>query len=165
MLQTCNSHRSSSKRYAQPMTENSEQKWRQERLTELARIKGGKAVLGRLLGFRDGAYIGQMIDGHRPITEKLIDKVQGLHGLGTWFFKDANQYQPPVAREAWPQAPKTPRECLDGLEAILAEIDPATRHEIGDLLNHFARGLRPATKEAIVAVIDGAGKEEQQKAA
>jgi hypothetical protein len=165
MLQTHNSQSSLSKRYAQEMSENSEQKWRQERLTELARIKGGKAVLGRLLGFRDGAYIGQMIDGHRPITEKLIDKVQDLHGLSTWFFKDANQYHPLVAREPWPQAPKTARECLDALEAILTEIDPATRHEIGDLLSHFARGLRPATKEAIVAVIDGSGKEEQQKAA
>ena len=147
------------------MSENSEQKWRQERLTELARKKGGKAVLGRLLGFRDGAYIGQMIDGHRPITEKMIDKVQALHGLGNWFFKDANQHYPLVAREPWPIGPKTPRECLYGLEAILKEINPATRHEIGDLLSHFARGLRPATKEAIVAVIDGAGKQEQQKAA
>jgi hypothetical protein len=47
----------------------------------------------------------------------------------------------------------------------LADIEPSTREELGDLLSHFARGLRPATKEAIIAVIDGSGKSAQQKAA
>jgi hypothetical protein len=70
-----------------------------------------------------------------------------------------------MAREEWVMPPRNARECLDALESILTTIDPATREEIGDLLSHFARGLRPATKEAIIAVIDGAGKSEKQKAA
>lgn len=164
MLKENKSQRSFSNRYAEMMGENSEHKWRQKRLTDLAREKGGNASLGRLLGFNDGAYIGQMISGHRPITEKLIEKVHALHGLSGWFVRDpivtvltAQESSPPPFRNA--------RDCLDSLQAVLANIDPSTRDEIGDLLSHFARGLRPATKEAIIAVIDGAGKSGQQKAA
>jgi hypothetical protein len=164
MLKENKSQRSFSNRYAEIMSENSEQKWRQRRLTDLAREKGGNASLGRLLGFNDGAYIGQMISGHRPITEKLIEKVHGLYGLSGWFDRD-----PAVtvltAREPSPVYFLNTRERLDLLEDVLTRIEPATREEIGDLLSHFARGLRPATKEAIIAVIDGSGKSGQQKAA
>lgn len=164
MLKENKSQRSFSNRYAEKMGENSEHKWRQKRLTDLAREKGGNASLGRLLGFNDGAYIGQMISGHRPITEKLVEKVHSLHGLGGWFLRDT--LAPALtAQESLPAPFRNARDCLNSLQAILTTIDPATREEVGDLLSHFARGLRPATKEAIIAVIDGAGKSGQQKAA
>lgn len=147
------------------MSESSEQKWRQQRLIQLAAQKGGKASLGRVLGYKDGAYVGQMIDGHRPITEKFIQKVHNMHGLGAWFIRDPIYPVAHTAQEAWGMPPRNARECLEALENILTTIDPATREEIGDLLSHFARGLRPTTKEAIIAVIDGAGKSEKQKAA
>lgn len=164
MLKEIKSQCSFSNRYAEKMTEIDEDEWRQKRLSDLAREKGGNASLGRLLGYNDGAYIGQMISGHRPITEKLIKKVHGMHGLGGWFIRDA-LVTILTAREAFPAPLRNARECLDLLEAVLVTIDPATREEIGDLLSHFARGLRPATKEAIIAVIDGAGKSREQKAA
>lgn len=146
------------------MEKNSDYKWRQKRLTDLAKEKGGNASLGRLLGFNDGAYIGQMISGHRPITEKLIEKVHGLHGLSGWFVRDP-LVTVLIAQESLPAPVRNARDCLDSLQAVLANIDQSTRDEIGDLLSHFARGLRPATKEAIIAVIDGAGKSDQQKVA
>jgi hypothetical protein len=164
MLKQNNSQCSFSKSYAQDMSESSDQQWRQKRIADLARLKGGNASLGRLLGYRDGAYVGQMISGHRAITEKLVEKIHALHGFRTWFLKEPLATAV-VAQDALITASRNARECLDKLGNILTEIDPATREEIGDLLSHFARGLRPTTKEAILAVIDASGKPEQQKAA
>lgn len=59
--------------------------WRKVRLKALADNFGGNAPLGRALGFKDGAYIGQMISGHRPITEKTVAAVSALPGLKRWF--------------------------------------------------------------------------------
>lgn len=66
------------------MMQDKEQ-WRRERLALLAVAKGGKAALGRLLGYKDGAFVGQMIDGHRAITEKTITAAEGLPGARHWF--------------------------------------------------------------------------------
>jgi hypothetical protein len=93
----------------------------------------------------------------------LSIKVQAMHGLRGWFMKESPAQMTPENAEI--TAPGCARECLDKLETILSRIDPATREEMGDLLRHFARGLRPATKEAIIAVIDVSGKTEGQKAA
>ncbi len=48
------------------------QEQRRRRLSELAETRGGKTALGRLLGYRDGAYIGQLLRGERPINEKTL---------------------------------------------------------------------------------------------
>lgn len=70
-------------------------KWRQERLQALADRIGSKAELGRQLGYRDGAFVGQMISGLRPITEKTVaeaeSKVRGPNGesFKGWFSKDS----------------------------------------------------------------------------
>lgn len=66
-----------------------DQPFRRKRLDELAQHSAFKsrAVLGRVLGFKDASYIGQMIEGHRPITEKLIARVDALRGgkFRGWF--------------------------------------------------------------------------------
>jgi len=56
-------------------------------LESAARKVGGRAALGRRLGYKDGAFVGQMISGHRPITEKTIEAVQSLTELRGWFDK------------------------------------------------------------------------------
>lgn len=66
------------------MMQDKEQ-WRRRRLALLAAEKGGKAALGRMLGYKDGAFVGQMIDGHRPITEKTIAAAEALPGARHWF--------------------------------------------------------------------------------
>lgn len=48
---------------------------------------GGDAPLGRLLGYKDGAFIGQMLRGEKPITEKTIKKIlqhRKISDLFTW---------------------------------------------------------------------------------
>lgn len=44
--------------------------YRRDRLDALAKHMGGRAALGRALGYKDGAYINHMINGLRPVTEK-----------------------------------------------------------------------------------------------
>ena len=76
------------------------QKWRQERLEALAAKIGTKAELGRLLGYKDGAFVGQMISGLRPITEKTIEAAEKLRGpdgrsFAGWFAQGATAPTPP----------------------------------------------------------------------
>jgi hypothetical protein len=59
--------------------------FRKSRMQALAKKFGGNASLGRLLGYRDGAYVGQMISGVRPITEKTIRLIEALRGCKDWF--------------------------------------------------------------------------------
>lgn len=59
--------------------------WRRTRLLALAEKHGGNAALGRLLGYKDGAMVGQMLRGERPITEKTVAKAEELPGSSGWF--------------------------------------------------------------------------------
>lgn len=61
--------------------------YRRQRLAELVaeRFDGNKTAAGRALGFKDGAYIGQMLRGERPVTEKFATHVHDLPGLAGWF--------------------------------------------------------------------------------
>ncbi|MFC5498151.1 helix-turn-helix transcriptional regulator [Caenimonas terrae] len=59
--------------------------WRKQRLQALAAKFGGHAALGRLLGYRDGAFVGQMIKGSRPITEKTVATAEALPDCAGWF--------------------------------------------------------------------------------
>lgn len=69
------------------MTEIDLSEYRRQRLAELVRVKfaGNKAEAGRALGFRDGAYVSQMLKGIRPITEKFIAGAHAATGLAGWF--------------------------------------------------------------------------------
>ncbi|MBQ0917484.1 helix-turn-helix transcriptional regulator [Hydrogenophaga aromaticivorans] len=69
--------------------------WRRKRMSDLADHVGGKAALGRLLGYKDGAFVRQMIAGERPITEKTIRSVHEKPGLAGWFvLQDAGSVIP-----------------------------------------------------------------------
>ena len=64
---------------------------RRERLKALldhADFQGSKKELGAALGFQSGAYVRQMIDGERPITEKLVTKIETMRAgkFRGWFY-------------------------------------------------------------------------------
>lgn len=61
------------------------QKYRRERLAEAAKKAGSNTALGKLLGYFDGAYIGQMLRGDRPITEDTVFKLEAKTGFRGWF--------------------------------------------------------------------------------
>ncbi len=63
--------------------------FRQSRLQAFLdeKYEGNKAKLGRALGYKDGAMLGQMLcePQIRPISEKTIDKIHNLPGGHGWF--------------------------------------------------------------------------------
>ena len=65
-----------------------DQEKRIQRLKELSEHVGGNATLGKMLGYDSGAYIGQMLSGHRRISEKFIEKVNSVHKIKGWFSPD-----------------------------------------------------------------------------
>nr|AER23978.1 putative phage repressor [Variovorax sp. HH01] len=66
------------------------QEWRKGRLQALAAKFGGNAELGRRLGYKDGAFVGQMIRGQRPITEKTIKTIDEMPEARGWFNAPGN---------------------------------------------------------------------------
>lgn len=75
------------------MVKAPDQGWRRARLNALAEHEDfkGRAALGRALGYKDGAYVRQMIEGERAITEKTIAAAEALRGgkFRGWFAKPA----------------------------------------------------------------------------
>lgn len=47
--------------------------------------EGNQSEFGRLLGYKDGAFVRQMLAGAKPVTEKTIRKAEDLPGLAGWF--------------------------------------------------------------------------------
>lgn len=58
---------------------------RVKRLKIAATRMGGNAALGRALGYVDGAYIGQMLRGERPITEHVMKAISDIRKLADLF--------------------------------------------------------------------------------
>jgi hypothetical protein len=46
---------------------------------------GNQTEFGRRLGYKDGAFVRQMISGTKPVSEKTIRKIESLPGMGGWF--------------------------------------------------------------------------------
>lgn len=63
------------------------QAFRRRRLADALTRKfdGNKARLGVALGYKDGAFIRQMLSGLRPITEKRVAALEALPGMTNWF--------------------------------------------------------------------------------
>jgi hypothetical protein len=69
------------------MALNEEIEFRKQRLQDLLdqHYGGNKADFGRACGFRDGAYIGQMLRGDRAIGERVIEAIEAKTGHRGWF--------------------------------------------------------------------------------
>jgi len=57
---------------------------------------GGLAALGRALGYRDGAYVGQMIRGERAISEKTLRTLADMRPLQNLVPTDGVATEPPA---------------------------------------------------------------------
>lgn len=78
---------------------------RAARFADLLREKysGNKAALGKALGYSSGAYVRQMVEGERPITEKTIKKIHELPGCRGWMNKPSPSSAPPPETEGLPE--------------------------------------------------------------
>jgi len=50
-----------------------------------ARPDGNQTEFGKLLGYKDGAHVRQMLSGERPVSEKTIRLIEELPGMAGWF--------------------------------------------------------------------------------
>jgi hypothetical protein len=123
------------------------QAWRRTRLEALANKLGGKAALGRKLGYVDGAFVGQMISGLRPVTEKTIRAAEALQGCRGWF-----SFLPP---EEMPSPADKYAQVLRDLE----DIPPPRRHRLLDEIQEAADQAR----EAAAYLSAREGKQPQQE--
>lgn len=75
------------------MNEQELNAYRAKRLSDLLRERfdGNKVALGRALGYSSGAFVRQMIDGERPVSEKTVLKIHALHGCRGWMDQPTQQ--------------------------------------------------------------------------
>jgi phage repressor protein C with HTH and peptisase S24 domain len=90
------------------MDERAIQEWRAKRLAAMVEREGGKAPAGRKLGYRDGAFVGQMLRGERPITEKTVLAVHALPGYSGWFAAPVSALATTIQNAAPAPAPGEP---------------------------------------------------------
>ena len=63
-----------------------------DRLTQ-----GDRSAFGRRLGFKDGAFIRQMLNGSRAVSEKTIRLVESIPGMHGWFTEAEGSQPPPLS--------------------------------------------------------------------
>lgn len=65
--------------------------------------QGNKTDFGRRLGYKDGAFVRQMISGIRPVTEKTVWAIETMPGMKGWFDADGATETPNLPSPApWP---------------------------------------------------------------
>lgn len=74
------------------MNETALQLYRRHRLElAAAHLTGGNVTaLGRLLGYRDGAFVRQMLSGNRAVSDKTVRAIEALRGMEGWFAGSAS---------------------------------------------------------------------------
>lgn len=128
---------------------------------------GGKAALGRALGYKDGAFVGQMLRGDRPITEKTIAALLDIKKVADLFSLAANTSNPalPAGTDATSSSTAhlsgatnvtplpAPRRAVDALTEIQALVDsltPLLRDAGLGVLHKWINGQASATEAAAV---------------
>ena len=59
--------------------------FRRDRLKEAVALLGAEDALGERLGWKNGAFIRQMVNGLRVVSEKTIAKIEALPDMAGWF--------------------------------------------------------------------------------
>lgn len=63
-----------------------------DRLTQ-----GDRSAFGRRLGFKDGAFIRQMLNGSRAVSEKTVRLIESIPGMHGWFTQAEGDQPPSLA--------------------------------------------------------------------
>jgi hypothetical protein len=77
------------------------QDWRRKRLEDAltARFDGNRDAFGKALGYKNGRYIGQLLNRDRPISEETVAKIEDVRGLKGWFKRNDTD----MASDTWAQ--------------------------------------------------------------
>lgn len=116
---------------------------------------GGKATLGRAMGYRDGAFIGQMLRGERPITEKTIRELESLTGKAGWFETVEKSTLEPAVTMPPPNIAhgRSVHQVMQDIAALIIELDSTDRKIVSAILGDFA--LAPEQLEMMSEKLDG----------
>ncbi|MFY3433931.1 S24 family peptidase [Achromobacter mucicolens] len=91
--------------------------------------KGNKTDFGRRLGYKDGAFVRQMLSGIRPVTEKTIWAIEAMPGMKGWFDVEGVEApaEPASRDDDWPfktiaaaDVRALPESQLNALEGAIA---------------------------------------------
>lgn len=109
-----------------------EEEWRKSRLQALADEFGGLAELGRAYSGNDdndGSYMGHLVAGRRPITEKSIKRFESLRGgkYRGWFTR-STKILPLVQPQPEGATMVTTREDAD-MSIEKCPLEPFVTHE------------------------------------
>lgn len=102
-----------------------------------AKFAGNKAELGRALGYRDGAFVGQMLRGERPITEKTVDQIQVLPGGMNWFAVDSPSMRAREPDLGYPVL--TPALAINCLRQSLSTLEVEDQNRAASLLHDLGK--------------------------
>jgi hypothetical protein len=102
---------------------------RRNRLRIAAERIGGKTALGRRVGYRDGAFIGQMLRGERPITEKTLDALRRVPEV-------ADLFRLPSTTTAPPPAPDLAEQLVDAIAGLPTARWVSVRAQLDQLAAH-----------------------------
>lgn len=119
-----------------------------------ARFEGNETACGRALGFKDGAYVRQMLAGKRPITEKSLAKWRGLSSVGKWFDEAVVNTPAPPATNFQDPVGDTGFDVMRDLDAL----HPDDRAEWIKGLHAQAEKAREIGRRAIRSVMPAKGK-------
>jgi hypothetical protein len=96
---------------------------------------GGNAALGRALGYRDGAFVGQMLRGERPVTEKTLLAMRAIRQLADLFTRPDQSQRPIQLRPAQPSIGDT----LNRLGTALSTVPAERREAVAGMLSAWAK--------------------------
>lgn len=139
------------------METDRQQEQRRARLRELrdAKFEGMNSALGRALGHAGGAFVRQLLDGERPITEKTIAKVESLRGCAGWFATASPSTAPGIADASEPDTATiaTAGQLLLAVAISLEGVDTFKRKAIASIVSDMlVSGERESAASAIDAV-------------
>lgn len=140
-----------------------DQEWRRARLKDAVIRFGTKAALGRAMGLTSGAYIRQMCDGERAITEKTVAGIEALPGMHDWFARTSlmvSEVGHSVSLPVRTVTPPLPWEALTKMRhlparfsVVLPDNAMAPEAQAGDEVE-FERGSSTARPGSLVLIAD-----------
>lgn len=134
------------------MGEREIQTYRIARLAAMVEREGGKARAGRKLGYRDGAFIGQMLRGERPITEKTVMAVHALSGYSGWMDQSSHANTAPGS-DSPPDVESTPAEDLvASITRYMDRLDDSLKPSAMDSITKFLSGS--IARDEFVSTLD-----------
>ncbi len=127
---------------------------RQQRLQVAVDRLGSKAALGRRLGYRDGAFVGQMLRGERPITEKTIDALARIPQL-TDLFRDSTPFRAAEPVRVYAVSPGL-SQALELVGLHLAKVPPEMRAAVATNMAGWAQdGGRDHWRTVLLTLLNG----------